>query len=237
MPRDWSLCSGALGVFTSSSTLRLGQQRGLHHSASNRPRSSERTLHQGVEEGTAFWSHGIPLDERGLQGWGETLSRCLAQYRVLYGTEPAADWWGWIFFTPSWTTLGDQAPLKHRSLKTCSQGQKTEHQAAAFTLWNILKQWKVSWNIVKHLETRTCSDSEVSGWVTQQFGYFDLATFFNIIFIVPLSTKIWCLKLCFVSETSCHHNLQNMVSRRFGTVIQCTVVIHSHCKLQGYSRG
>eukprot|EP00435_Cladocopium_sp_Y103_P026875 s1358_g6.t1 len=35
------------------------------------------------------------------QGWGETLRRRLAEYRVLYGAEPAADWWGWNFFKRS----------------------------------------------------------------------------------------------------------------------------------------
>ena len=33
--------------------------------------------------------------------WGETLPSRLAEYRVLYGREPAADWWGWNFFRPS----------------------------------------------------------------------------------------------------------------------------------------
>ena len=34
-------------------------------------------------------------------GWGQTLQRRLAEYRVLYGTEPSADWWGWKFFKTS----------------------------------------------------------------------------------------------------------------------------------------
>ena len=34
-------------------------------------------------------------------GWGQTLQGRLAEYRVLYGTEPSADWWGWKFFKTS----------------------------------------------------------------------------------------------------------------------------------------
>ena len=144
---------------------------------------------------------------RDCEGWGETLSRRLAQYRVLYGTEPAADWWGWIFFTPSWApTLGDQAPLKHRSLKTCSQGQKTEHQAAAFTLWNILKQelvltlmWVAEW--LSSLDILTLLPfSTLSSYLCQQkSGVWNCVLLvLSVLSMFATSVVIW---ICCFSDT------------------------------------
>lgn len=170
--------------------------RGLH-SASNRPRSSERTdykLHQGVEEGTAFSSHGIPLDER-LRRLGRDFveTPCAISRPLWYRTGSrlvGLDFFHAILSTNFGRSSATETPLIEDMLTG------TKNWASSSSI-----------HIVKHLETRTCSDSDVSGWVTQQFGYFDLATFFNIIFI-SLSTKIWCLKLCFVSSVSfvyvCH---------------------------------